>query len=97
MYFDLWGLPPKPEEVQAFVADNSPNATERLVDRLLASHHYGERWARYWLDRVRFAETNGYERDAVEGKRLAISRLGDPGAQRRQAVRSLRPGATGRR
>jgi len=65
-YFDLWGLPPSPEEVAAFVADTAPDAYERLVDRLLASPHYGERWARYWLDVVRFAETNGYERDALK-------------------------------
>ena len=62
--FDLWGLPPTSEDVRAFVADDSPQAYERLIDRLLASPHYGERWARYWLDVVRFAETNGYERDA---------------------------------
>jgi hypothetical protein len=64
LYFDLWGLPPTPEDVQAFVADESAEAYERLVDRLLASPRYGERWARHWLDVVRFAETNGYERDA---------------------------------
>ena len=52
------------EEVRAYLADDSPEAYERLVDRLLASPHFGERWARYWLDVVRFAETNGYERDA---------------------------------
>lgn len=63
-YFDLWGLPPSPEDVQRFVANTSPDAYERLIDHLLASPHYGERWARYWLDLVRFAETNGYERDA---------------------------------
>ncbi len=65
-YFDLWGLPPSPEEVSAFVADASSEAYERLIDRLLASPHYGERWARYWLDLVRFAETNGYERNALK-------------------------------
>jgi len=63
-YFDLWGLPPTPDEVRAFVADDHPAAYERLIDHLLASPHYGERWGRYWLDLVRFAETNGYERDA---------------------------------
>lgn len=62
-YFDLTGLPPSPEEVAAFVADRDPAAFERLVDRLLDSPHYGEKWARYWLDLVRFAETNSYERD----------------------------------
>jgi hypothetical protein len=65
-YFDLWGLPPTPDEVQAFVADERPDALERLIDHLLASPHYGERWGRHWLDVVRFAETNGYERDALK-------------------------------
>ncbi len=97
VYFDLWGLPPSPEEVRAFVADASPDAYERLIDRLLASPHYGERWARYWLDLVRFAETNGYERDARKAERLAVPRLGDPRAQRRQALRPVRARATGRR
>jgi mono/diheme cytochrome c family protein len=61
--YDLIGLPPSPEEVQAFLADRSPNAYEKVVDRLLASPHYGERWGRHWLDLVRFAETNSFERD----------------------------------
>src|SRR5262245_32672489 len=61
--FDLTGLPPTPEEVDAFLADNAPDAYERLVDRLLSSPAYGERWGRHWLDVVRFAQTNGYERD----------------------------------
>jgi len=65
-YFDLWGLPPDPEAVQAFVADSRPEAFERLIDELLASPHYGERWGRHWLDIARFAETNGYERDALK-------------------------------
>ena len=60
---DLVGLPPTPEEVDAFVPDDSPDAYERLVDRLLASPHYGERWARRWLDLARYADTNGYEKD----------------------------------
>jgi mono/diheme cytochrome c family protein len=59
--FDLLGLPPAPEEVDAFVNDPAPDAYEHLVDRLLASPHYGERWARHWLDVVRFAESHGYE------------------------------------
>jgi mono/diheme cytochrome c family protein len=61
--FDLHGLPPTPEEVTAFVTDARPDAAERLVDRLLASPRYGERWGRHWLDLVRFAQTNGYEED----------------------------------
>lgn len=59
--FDLCGLPPTPDEVVDFCADDSPHAYEQLVDRLLASPAYGERWARHWLDVVRFAETNGFE------------------------------------
>jgi len=62
-YYDLTGLPPTPEEVEAFVNDPSPTAYETLVDRLLDSPHYGEKWGRHWLDLVRFAETNSYERD----------------------------------
>ncbi len=61
--FDLLGLPPTPEEVDAFVADPSPDAYERLVDRLLASPHFGERMALYWLDVVRYADTAGYHSD----------------------------------
>jgi cytochrome c553 len=63
VYYDLTGLPPSPHEVAAFLADSSPRAYEDLVDRLLGSPHYGEKWARHWLDLVRFAETNSYERD----------------------------------
>jgi cytochrome c553 len=58
--FDLLGLPPTPEEVADFLADTRPDAYERLVDRLLASPHYGERWGRFWLDVARFADTKGY-------------------------------------
>ena len=61
--FDLHGLPPTIEEVDAFVNDRSPNAWEKVVDRLLASPRYGEQWARHWLDVVRFAETEGFEYD----------------------------------
>jgi hypothetical protein len=60
---DLIGLPPTPEEVTAFVRDRSPNAYEKVVDRLLASPHYGERWGLKWLDVVRYADTNGFELD----------------------------------
>jgi hypothetical protein len=63
VYYDLTGLPPTIAEVEAFLADESPGAYERLIDKLLASPHYGEKWARHWLDLVRFAETNSYERD----------------------------------
>jgi mono/diheme cytochrome c family protein len=61
---DLTGLPPSPAEVRAFVNDRSPGAYERVVDRLLASPHYGERWGRHWLDLARYADSNGYSIDA---------------------------------
>ena len=60
---DLAGLPPTPEEVEAFVADASPGAWERVVDRLLASSHYGERWGRHWLDLARYADSSGFHND----------------------------------
>jgi hypothetical protein len=63
---DLTGLPPTPEEVDAFLQDRTPDAYERLVERLLASPHHGEQWARHWLDLVRYGETNGYERDSAK-------------------------------
>ncbi len=61
--FSLTGLPPTPREVEDFLADESPQAYGKVVERLLASPHYGERWARHWLDLVRFAETSGHEYD----------------------------------
>jgi hypothetical protein len=61
--FDLIGLPPTPEEIEAFVNDRSPDAYERVVNRLLASPHYGERWARHWMDVIHFAETHGHDQD----------------------------------
>jgi hypothetical protein len=63
--FDLTGLPPTPAEIDAFVNDPSPDAWEKVVDRLLASPRYGERWGRHWLDIARFGESNGFERDQV--------------------------------
>jgi len=60
---DLTGLPPGPAEVREFQSDNRPDAYERLVDRLLDSPHYGEKWARYWLDLARYADSDGYEKD----------------------------------
>ncbi len=63
VHLDLVGLPPSPDELAAFLADQSPDAYEQLVDRLLASPRYGERWARKWLDLARYADTNGYEKD----------------------------------
>ena len=66
LYLDLIGLPPAPEEVRAFVLDQSSDAVARVVDGLLARPQYGERWGRHWLDLVRYAETNGYERDGAK-------------------------------
>lgn len=63
LYFDLTGLPPKPEAVEAFVADPSPEAIEKVVDELLASPRFGEHWGRHWLDLVRYAESRGHEFD----------------------------------
>lgn len=62
---DLLGLAPTPEEVAAFVADTRPDAYERVIDKFLASPHYGERWARPWLDLARYADSDGYEKDSV--------------------------------
>ena len=62
---DLLGLPPTPDEIQGFAADESPDAYEKLVDRMLASPQYGERWARHWLDLTRFAESSGYENNVA--------------------------------
>lgn len=61
--FDLRGLPPTPEEIKAFVDDLSPDAYETLVDRFLESPHFGERWARHWMDLVRYSESHGSEGD----------------------------------
>jgi hypothetical protein len=62
-YYDLTGLPPSPAEIEAFVKDTDPAAWPKVIDKLLASEHYGEKWGKHWLDVVRYAETNGYERD----------------------------------
>ena len=97
--FDLIGLPPTPEEVDAFVADDSPDAFERVVDRLLASPRYGERWGRHWLDVARYADTKGYV--LFQGREFSLvvhlSRLRRAGLQRRPALRPVRRRATGRR
>jgi hypothetical protein len=63
--YDLTGLPPTPEEVEAFVSDQAPEAYEAVVDRLLASPHHGEQWGRHWLDVVRFGESTGFERNVI--------------------------------
>lgn len=65
LFLDLIGLPPTPEEIDEFLADAEPDAAERLIDRLLASPHFGEKWAVRWLDLARYADTNGFEFDAV--------------------------------
>ena len=62
-YMDLIGLPPSPEEIDAYMKDTAPGAWERLIDKLLASPHYGERWGRHWLDAARYADSSGYEND----------------------------------
>ena len=86
VYFDLLGLPPSPEEVEAFVADPAPDAYEKLVDRLLASPHYGERWGRHWLDVARYADSDGHGVRRRPADRLSLPRLRHPGPQRRPAV-----------
>ena len=63
LYLDLIGLPPTPQELEAFAQDNDPKAWEKLIDRLLQDARYGERWARFWLDLARYADTAGYEGD----------------------------------
>ncbi len=63
LYYDLIGLPPTQQQIESFVNDESPDAWERLIDQLLERPQYGERWGRYWLDLVRYADTSGYERD----------------------------------
>ena len=65
-YYDLTGLPPTPAEVEQFEDDSRPDAYERLIDRLLDSPHYGEKWGRHWLDLVRYAESNSFERDGTK-------------------------------
>ncbi len=65
VYFDLIGLSPSPEELHDFLSDPSPDAYERVVDRLLASPRYGERWARHWMDAIHFAETHGHDQDRI--------------------------------
>jgi len=81
IYFDLIGLPPAPEQVESFVrkfARNSQLAVESLVDQLLASPHYGERWARHWLDVARYADSDGQESDAEPAHGSSLSRLRHP-------------------
>ncbi len=67
-YYDLIGMPPSPAEVEAFVMDSAPNAWEKVIDRLLASPHYGERWGRHWLDSARYADTVGGDANTNNGR-----------------------------
>src|SRR5207302_1507891 len=71
--FDLTGLPPTPEQVSAFLADKSPEAFASVVDQMLASTYYGERWGRHWLDVARFADTKGYVYEDREETRFIHS------------------------
>lgn len=66
LYYDIIGLPPTPKQVEAFVNDDAPGAYRKLVEQLLASPHYGEKWGRHWLDIVRYAESNSFERDGTK-------------------------------
>ena len=95
--FDLIGLPPTPAEVDAFLRDRSPDAYEKVVDRLLASPHYGERWALKWLDVVRYADTNGFELDADRPHAWRYRDYVIDVLQSRQAVRPVHQGADRRR
>ena len=72
-YIDLIGLPPSPADVDAFVADQSADAWDKLITKLLASPQYGERWGRHWLDVARYADSNGFEQDYDQAKRVAVS------------------------
>ena len=106
---DLWGIPPCPEEIDAFLRDSSDQAFERVVDRLLASPRYGERWGRHWLDVVRYADSNGMDdnlaySDAWRYRDYVIAAFNADkpydrfvaGTDRRRPARRNRAGATGR-
>ena len=97
LYYDLTGLPPTPAEVDAFVADESPDAYEKSSIACSHSPHYGESWARHWLDLVRYAETNSYERDGPKPFAWRYRDYVIRSLQRRQAVRPVRPRAARRR
>ena len=94
---DLTGLPPTPDELQSFLTDTSPQAYENVVDRLLASPHYGERWARHWLDLARYADSNGFKSDETRPNVWRYRDYVDRRIQSGQAVRSLRSRADRRR
>ena len=96
MTYDLTGLPPTPAEVDAFLADKSPDAYEKRVDALLQSPHYGERMAVPWLDAARYADTHGYHIDSLR-EHVAVARLGDRRLQPEHAVRRVHDRAARRR
>ncbi len=87
--FDLTGLPPTPDEVAAFLGDDRPDAYERLVDRLLASPQYGERWGQHWLDLAHYADSNGFELDAERPDAWRYRDWVVERSQRRSALRSV--------
>ena len=93
--YDLTGLPPSPSEVDAFLADRAPDAFAKLVDRLLASPAYGERWGRHWLDVARYSDTAGAASYYPIPQAYPISRLCDCGVQQRQTVQPVSARATG--
>ena len=95
--FDLTGLPPTPEEIDAFLEDDSPDAFAKVVDRLLASPAYGERWGRHWLDVARYADSNGLDENVAHGNAWRYRDYVVAALQRRQAVRPVRPRAARRR
>ena len=94
--FDLIGLPPTVQQLGEFVADQRSDAYERVVDRLLASPHYGERWGRYWLDLARYADTNGADENHGVPVCLALSGLRGFRIQLGQALCPHGPAAVGR-
>ena len=97
LYFDLIGLPPSPEEVEAFAKDDSPDAYGKLVQKLLDSPHYGERWARHWLDVAHFGESDGFEYDRMRPNAWRYRDWVIEALQSRPAVRRVRPAADRRR
>ena len=97
-YFDLLGLPPQPDDVDEFLADTSPDAYERLIDRLLASSHYGERWARHWLDAAGYADSEGATtQDAIRTWSYKYRDYVIRAFELGQTIRSFRSRAIGRR
>ena len=92
VYFDLIGLPPTIAEQDAFLADQSPDAYEKVVDRLLADEQHGVRWARHWLDVLRYADLDGLDGSVMPAAtwHLFVARLGDSGAESRHALRPVR-------